>query len=221
MSYPPDGGQHDWGQPNPGPYAGQPQQPTQAWGTPSQYGAQPGPVAPDRPTGYPYLGGYQTWSAQPSATDPGLNLPWYGIGFWSATVRAHKKWARYDGRASRGEFWWFYLFYTLAVFALMLLMLPVMMLTVDFTAPEPPVAVIVIPAIVALLAIPEMLVFLSLSVRRLHDAGYSGWYYLLAFVPMVGGLIVLFLMVSEPKAEGMRFDNPMAGPAPVSPSGGW
>ncbi|MFK7803229.1 MAG: DUF805 domain-containing protein [Anaerolineae bacterium] len=37
----------------------------------------------------------------------------------------------------------------------------------------------------------------AVSVRRLHDAGYSGWYLLCAFIPLVGAFIVLYFMVSD------------------------
>lgn len=40
---------------------------------------------------------------------------------------------------------------------------------------------------------------ISVTVRRLHDAGYSGWFYLLNFVPYVGG-IILFIFTLLPSA---------------------
>ena len=41
---------------------------------------------------------------------PPLDWPHYGIGFGGAISRGFKKYARFDGRASRGEYWWWTLF---------------------------------------------------------------------------------------------------------------
>ncbi len=35
---------------------------------------------------------------------------------------------------------------------------------------------------------------ISLVVRRLHDANYSGWFYLIGLIPMVGGMILISLL---------------------------
>lgn len=47
-----------------------------------------------------------------------------------------------------------------------------------------------------------------MTVRRLHDANYSGWMILLGLVPFVGGIILLVFTVMEPKPEGQRLDVP-------------
>jgi uncharacterized membrane protein YhaH (DUF805 family) len=41
---------------------------------------------------------------------------------------------------------------------------------------------------------------LAIMVRRLHDIGRSGWWYFIAFVPFVGGIVLLIftLLDSEP-----------------------
>ena len=60
----------------------------------------------------PYGQGYAVPAYGSQATgDPGtLDLPYYGIGFIPAIKRAFSKYARFDGRASRGEYWWWVLF---------------------------------------------------------------------------------------------------------------
>lgn len=59
------------------------------------------------------------WAGPPPEGDPGtLDLPWYGIGPVAAVRRAYAKAFRYDGRASRGEYWWFALFEVLVMIAL-------------------------------------------------------------------------------------------------------
>jgi hypothetical protein len=53
---------------------------------------------------------------------------------------------------------------------------------------------------------------LALTVRRLHDAGYSGWLVLLGLVPYLGGLILLIFAVLPSSPTGVKYD-----PVPVAP----
>ena len=49
---------------------------------------------------------------------------------------------------------------------------------------------------------------LAITIRRLHDIGKSGWWYFIAFVPIVGGIIlfVFTLLDSEPYANQWGLD---------------
>ncbi|MCL2304252.1 MAG: DUF805 domain-containing protein, partial [Planctomycetaceae bacterium] len=38
---------------------------------------------------------------------------------------------------------------------------------------------------------------LAVIVRRLHDAGYSGWMYFISLVPFVGGIILLVFLLQD------------------------
>ncbi|WP_159295539.1 DUF805 domain-containing protein [Tenacibaculum maritimum] len=38
---------------------------------------------------------------------------------------------------------------------------------------------------------------IALSIRRLHDIGKSGWLLLLAFIPLIGGIYLLILFVTN------------------------
>lgn len=190
---PPPGGQQD-------PYGQQPpsygQQPP-SYGQPPAYGQQP---YGQQPYGQqPY--GQQPYGQQPgfAGGDPGLDYPWYGIGFGAAVKRVFQKYARFDGRASRGEYWW----WSLAVFLIMIV----------FYVPLIIGAVNDVPALVAIAAILLGIFMLAcivpniaLSVRRLHDGGFSGWMLLCGFIPFVGGIVILILMLMPPKPEGARFD---------------
>jgi uncharacterized membrane protein YhaH (DUF805 family) len=53
---------------------------------------------------------------------------------------------------------------------------------------------------------------LAITIRRLHDIGRSGWWYLIAFVPLIGGLILIVftLLDSDP-------DRNEYGPNPKVP----
>jgi uncharacterized membrane protein YhaH (DUF805 family) len=96
--------------------------------------------------------------------------------------------ADFEGRARRREFWGFYLFGMLIyVGALVLgMVLDVVAGTEVFTR---------VLTIVAGLAI--VVPFFGVAVRRLHDAGYSGWFLLIGLIPIVGGLFLLFLYCKD------------------------
>lgn len=38
---------------------------------------------------------------------------------------------------------------------------------------------------------------LSVTVRRLHDKSKSGWYILLAIIPIIGGIVLLFILAAD------------------------
>src|SRR5580765_3881936 len=156
------------------------------------YGTPPPP-----PPGVPYG---QPAGAQP-AGDPGtLDLPWYGIGFADAVKRFFKKYARFDGRASRSEYWWSYLGAMLIwvpLYVLLLIVLSVATTTETSTdsygitstsssmSTGGVVLVIVVGAIFAVAALGMLVPSLAIGVRRLHDAGFSGWVYLIGLIPCV------------------------------------
>ena len=66
-----------------------------------------------------------------------------------------------------------------------------------------------VPAISFLLyvvaAIAAFLISISLTVRRLHDQDKSGFWYFIAFVPFIGGIWLLVLMVMEGTRGPNRF----------------
>jgi len=45
-----------------------------------------------------------------------------------------------------------------------------------------------------LMALALVIPSLAISVRRLHDSGKSGWWYLIAFIPYIGSLILIVFM---------------------------
>ena len=96
-------------------------------------------------------------------------------------LKVLKQYADFSGRARRKEYWFFMLFN--AIFAIAAMIVDNMLgLAIEDVGYGP---VYLIYALVTL--IPGI----AVSVRRLHDIGKSGWYFLLAFIPCVGGIILL------------------------------
>jgi uncharacterized membrane protein YhaH (DUF805 family) len=104
-----------------------------------------------------------------------------GMGDAVRTVFA--KYATFDGRATRPEYWWFYLFTFLVTFgAYILLLIPYLNILVGIALFGWGIALIV----------PT----LALTVRRLRDAGLHWAWLFISFVPFGG--IALIVMLCQP-----------------------
>lgn len=124
------------------------------------------------------------------------------IGFAEAIKRCYHKVFIYEGRATRAEFWYFVLFYSLTYMALIGLFATLMF-----------GAKVATPAIYAVLfGVYSLLVglpYFAASVRRLHDTGKSGWSLLLALIPLVGILIILYYWIKRSDDDNSYGSNPI------------
>ena len=50
--------------------------------------------------------------------------------------------------------------------------------------------------------------FFSLMIRRLHDIGKSGWYFLLVFIPLVNFFIILCLFINSGDKGSNKYGKP-------------
>jgi uncharacterized membrane protein YhaH (DUF805 family) len=71
---------------------------------------------------------------------------------------------------------------------------------------DTPVATIGLPVLLFLATIVPAL---AVTIRRLHDIGLSGWFYLVVFIPSVGSLIILVMTLMPSQKHENRW-----GPAP-------
>ena len=154
-----------------------------------------------------------SYQPQSSATPPAppLELPHYGVGFIDAIKRGFKKYATFSGRASRSEYWWWYLFTFLTYVVLGLVTYGVGMATSRDGGQTPGLLALPLIILFAAFALGIIVPTLALNVRRLHDAGYSGWLALLLLVPYVGGLIIMIFALLPSSPAGAKYD-----PIPVN-----
>ena len=95
----------------------------------------------------------------------------------------------WGGRASRSEYWWFFLFTIILQF--IALAIDIVVLGYDMMDPG---AIQIVGTIAGLaLFLPSLCVL----VRRLHDLGKSGWWFLIALIPFLGIIVLLVFMVTE------------------------
>ena len=92
-----------------------------------------------------------------------------------------KKYTVFNGRASRREYWMFFLFsFIFTVIAMVLDR--VLGLTIESIGYGP---------IYLFYGLGVLIPSIAVGIRRLHDTGRSGWYMLVSFIPCVGGIILL------------------------------
>lgn len=103
---------------------------------------------------------------------------------WYLTVL--QKYAVFQGRARRNEYWYFVLFNFLISFGIGLF--------------EGVLGAILGTDIIFLSTIYSLVILvpsLAVAVRRLHDTGRSGWWLLIGLIPLVGWIILIFFLASE------------------------
>ncbi len=124
-----------------------------------------------------------------------------------------RKYAEFDGRSRRKEYWMFALFNLLGILALGALGAIGLSISRDFGG------VLFVPLGVYFLA--AIIPSLAVTVRRLHDTGKSGWllllFMVLGIIPIIGFIsgviqIVILCMESDPGAN-------QYGPNPKYPEG--
>lgn len=99
-----------------------------------------------------------------------------------------KKYAVFNGRARRKEYWMFVLFNLIIAFALGLIE--------GFAGIAPEIDQSILANLYTLVVlIPSI----AVSVRRLHDTGRSGWWLLIGLVPLIGAIVLLVFMVQDSK----------------------
>ena len=118
-----------------------------------------------------------------------LDQPQYDATVGQAVSRFWRKYTVFAGRASRSEFWWWYLvsFVVSAVLGMVGLVVAGGPVTdpADFSLFG---AQVLVPQVWSVLTLVGMV---ALSVRRLHDSGRSGWWYLLSLASVLSSVLLL------------------------------
>jgi len=107
--------------------------------------------------------------------------------FFDAIKSGFSKYADFNGRATRSEFWWWVLFVFLANAAASMLS----------------------PVVSGLFSLGVFLPNIAVGARRLHDTDRSGWLQLVAIIPLIGWILLIYWCVQEGK-EPNRFGTAAA-----------
>jgi uncharacterized membrane protein YhaH (DUF805 family) len=159
-------------------------------------------------TTYPN-GGLPNGYHLPQANGSGpLRQPLYGSTIGQALSRFFKNYANFYGRASRSEYWWVFLVFTVISIATYWLILLLLSSAANDEASA--VASLMFLGLLVtgsiLFGLAAFIPSLAIQVRRLHDGNFSGWLILLHFIPPIGSFALFILMLMPPRPEGARYD---------------
>jgi len=122
-------------------------------------------------------------------------LDWY--------LEVLKKYAVFEGRSRRSEYWYFALFNFLI--GLVLGIVDTAMGTVGSAR---------IGLLGGLYSLAVLIPSIAVGIRRLHDTNRSGWWLLIALVPLVGWIVLLVFMVEDSNPGINQYGpNPKVAPA--------
>ena len=106
-------------------------------------------------------------------------------------IGALKKYADFSGRARRKEYWMYVLFYLIFYIAL--------------TVVDASLGTFLLAVIFSLaLFVPSI----SIAARRLHDTGRTGWWQLIALIPLIGAIVLIVFLVQDSHDDNEYGPNP-------------
>jgi uncharacterized membrane protein YhaH (DUF805 family) len=159
----------------------------------------------------------QPYGGSAPGQEPPLWAPWYGISFPKAFTRFWKKYVSFSGRASRSEYWWWFLWAFLITFVLGVVVGVIAGATGDYSTSassgangmgasaqtSSPAAIIL-----GIWYLAIILPSIAIQIRRLHDVNLRGWFILLNLVPFLGPIAVFIMTLLPSNPAGQRFDRP-------------
>ncbi|MGI1662856.1 DUF805 domain-containing protein [Palleronia sp. KMU-117] len=126
------------------------------------------------------------------------------MGFQDAIRSVFSKYVTISGRASRSEYWWWFLFVVIG---------QVILGGIDSAlfgaGPDSP------GLLAGLFSLAILLPSICVAGRRLHDRDMSAWWLLLGLIPVIGFLVLLYFYVTKGTDGPNRF-----GPDPLRPGSG-
>jgi uncharacterized membrane protein YhaH (DUF805 family) len=114
-----------------------------------------------------------------------------------------RRYAEFSGRSRRKEYW---------MFALGILIAAIVIGAIEGIIGINTMVGGIYGPLTTLLLLGTLVPSIAVGIRRLHDTDRSGWWLLIALVPLIGSLILLYFYVSDGTNGPNRF-----GPDPKDP----
>tara|TARA_B100000963_G_C22357174_1_gene549937 strand:+ start:317 stop:739 length:423 start_codon:yes stop_codon:yes gene_type:complete len=129
-------------------------------------------------------------------------------------IKFFKKFLDFNGRSGRREYWMSILFNIIIYLTLLILYIilfsfyfPATLLSGKIVGSIVAYSIVLIYVISILYSLLTFIPLLAISVRRLHDVGYSGFFLLLSLVPLFGIIILLVLFSKDSQPGKNKWGN--------------
>ena len=119
-----------------------------------------------------------------------------------------QKYAVFSGRARRKEFW---------LFTLLNILIAIALASIDSATGLTKSGHSPLFNLSSLYVLAVFVPGVAVTVRRLHDTGHSGWWWLMGLVPLVGAVVLLIFTVQD-SAPGQNQYGPNPKQAVASPA---
>lgn len=106
-----------------------------------------------------------------------------------------KKYADFNGKATRSEYWYYILFYVLVSFVFVVLDIFLINPLLGMSVEEANKGGILQFVFGLAMLVPSI----AVGVRRLHDTARSGWWLLIGLIPVIGLLVLIYFFVQRSK----------------------
>jgi uncharacterized membrane protein YhaH (DUF805 family) len=118
------------------------------------------------------------------------------VNWWKVVVL--QRYTQFVGRASRAEFWWFFLasFIISAVLSIL------------------GRATVVFSVLGFIYSLAVLVPSIAVGIRRLHDTARSGWWILIGLIPLVGFIVLIVFWATQ----GNPGANQYGAPPPNEPA---
>jgi len=114
--------------------------------------------------------------------------------FSEAVKSGFDHYVKFDGRASRPAYWWWFLFTILVAVAASII----------------DAAIGSFGVISGIAGLALLLPGLSVAIRRLHDTDHSGWWVLIGLIPIIGFIVLLVFYLRQSDPGENRYGPPPA-----------
>ena len=131
------------------------------------------------------------------------------MGPIAAVKSVLRKYVQFNGRAAPSEFWWWNLVYLLVICGLYY---PLFVSAQNLESTNVGV-VTALSLVLAAVSLGTLVPHISVAVRRLHDTGRSGAWYFIMFVPLIGQIWFLVLMLLPSSQFKNDYGDPPGGQA--------
>ncbi|HWE46008.1 MAG TPA: DUF805 domain-containing protein [Caulobacteraceae bacterium] len=125
---------------------------------------------------------------------------------------ALQKYAVFNGRARRSEYWLFILLEIILLVAALVIGMVIDRAAGHTADPAHPMGGLGF-LLYGLVALGLFLPALGVTIRRLHDTNRSGWWYLIAFIPFGGIVLLVFFCLEGTSGPNKYGADPKMPPA--------